>query len=90
MRMKYVIFRNNNLPDKPEHAVLFSSNGLTHKQVSRIHRASDYAIVSAGFFLLSDIGPCVLIKETSESLNNEFPPRKVIDEQVILKAFNDN
>ena len=86
-KMKYLVFRNNNIPEKPEHAVLFGLSGLSHKQVSRIHRATDYALVSAGFFVFTDIGPKVLIKETSESLNNEFPPRKIQDEEAIRQAF---
>ena len=87
VKMKYLVFRNNNIPEKPECAVLFELNGLSHKQVARIHRASDYALVSAGFFVFTDIGPSVLIKETSESLNNEFPPRKIHDEEAIRRAI---
>lgn len=85
--MKYVIFRNNNLPDKPQHAVIFAGNGLMHKQVASIHNASQYALTSAGFFEMAKDGPIVLAA-TSESLQNRFPPRPE-DADIILKALQD-
>ena len=85
--MKYVIFRNNNIPSKPQHAVIFARDGLTHKQVSGIHRASEFALTSAGFFDMTEDGPVILTK-TSETLRNEFPPRPE-DAAIILEALQD-
>lgn len=85
--MKYVIFRNNNIPSKPQHAVIFARDGLTHKQVAGIHRASEFALTSAGFFDMTEDGP-VTLAATSETLNNEFPPRPE-DAAIILEAFQD-
>ena len=67
---KYIIVRDRN---DEEHAIVFPDvPGFSHKDVSRIHRASDVRLVSAGF---CDVTTGEVSSQTSESLRNDFPPR---------------
>lgn len=49
--LRYIVIKDRN---DEEHAILFPKcNGLWHKDVTRIHRAGDVRLVSAGFCRLN-------------------------------------
>ena len=76
--MKYIVVKDR---DDKEYAILFPDQGI-HKDVARIHRATDVRLVSAGFCQLDP----VQVWGESESLNSQFKPRPE-DVTVITRGF---
>ena len=49
--MKYIVVKDR---DDKEHAIVFPDK-VIHKDVARIHRATDVRVISAGFCCLTDL-----------------------------------
>lgn len=77
MQLKYIIVRDR---DEIESAIIFPEQ-LTHKDVARIHRATDVRVVSAGFCTLFQ---AVTAWGRSDSLDMES---RDIDAAVIGRDF---
>jgi len=68
MKFKYLIFSDRNDEEK---AILFADdNGITHKDVSRIHRASDVSLRVAAF---CDVKPVVNEDQTVSFKVSVYP-----------------
>jgi hypothetical protein len=76
--MKYIIVKDR---EDDEHAIVFPDE-IIHKDVARIHRATDVRFISAGFCDMETL-QCW---GKSESLNRESRPEE--DSQVLKKDFN--
>lgn len=89
LKMKYVVVKDR---ENEERAILFPAcNGLWHKDMTRLHRASDVRFVSAAFCDITIIGDNVDVEcyGKAESLGKDakqFAARKE-DEEIVKKCF---
>lgn len=74
--MKYIIVKDR---DDEEHAIVFPDK-IIHKDVARIHRATDVRVVSAGFCCLTDL----IVWSKSESIGKEH---RDADAAILRKDF---
>ena len=77
--MKYIIIKDR---DDFQFSIVFPDS-VIHKDVARIHRATDIRVVSAGF---CSLGSPVSVWGRSESIDKDSRP---LDAKIIDKDFNE-
>ena len=82
--LKYIIVEENG----HEHAILFPEI-ITHKQVSRVHRASDLHLVSAGFCSINQKGESGEFRVSRWGRSDSIPKDgRDEDKAIIEKSLN--
>ncbi len=82
MILKYIIVRDR---DEVESAILFPER-VIHRDVARIHRASDVRVVSAGFVQIGHMDGESICATFGDSESLRMKPRPE-DAEVISKDF---
>lgn len=80
IKLKYIIIREGG-DHGSEHAILFPVT-IQHVQMARVHRATSFSVVAAGFCCL---GPIIRAWGKSESIPRDG--RGDVDAEVIARTF---